>query len=256
MKGLIFTYVLCYGGAAASLFNPYVGLLVYICFAILKPDALWFWSVPQGNYSRIVALALLAGWVGKGFGRWEFGRARGIVISFAAFWAWALLSCSWAIETRLAVAFVETIGKVLLPFLIGMTIIDSVPKLKLVAWVIMLSQAYIALEANLAYLSGYNRLREDGMVGMDNNSVAISLVTYTGLAFFLGLQTKRLLFKGAAFAAAALMAHAVLLSFSRGGCSPWLSPASSRSSSSRKSRNTTSYLPWPRCSSSGPPARR
>ena len=40
MKGLIFTYLLTYGGAAVSLFRPFTGLLIYVCFAIIKPDAL------------------------------------------------------------------------------------------------------------------------------------------------------------------------------------------------------------------------
>jgi O-antigen ligase len=52
---------------------------------------------------------------------------------------------------------------------------------------------------------------------MDNNSNAIALVTCTGLAFFLALDTPKLWLKGIAFAAAALMIHAILFSFSRGG---------------------------------------
>jgi hypothetical protein len=55
VKLLLFTYLLAYGGALVSLFNPFVGFLTYVCFAILKPDDLWWWSVPQGNYSRVEA---------------------------------------------------------------------------------------------------------------------------------------------------------------------------------------------------------
>ena len=80
MKGLVFTYAMTYGGALISLFNPFYGLLVYVCFAIVRPQYMWYWSVPQGNYSRIVALALLAGWALGGFGSWRFGRAR-VVLS-------------------------------------------------------------------------------------------------------------------------------------------------------------------------------
>jgi probable O-glycosylation ligase (exosortase A-associated) len=217
MKGLICTYVLCYGGAVVSLFNPFMGLLIYVCFAIVKPELMWYWSVPSGNYSRIVAIALLLGWMIKGFGLWKFGRARGVVIAFVGYWIWAAISTSWAIDRAVAWEWVELIAKVLLPFLVGITVIDSVSKLKLLAWVIILSQAYVALEANLTYFEGYNRLWLDGFVGMDNNSVAIALDSCIGLAFFLGLQTKNLWLKGAAFAGTALMAHAVLFSFSRGG---------------------------------------
>jgi hypothetical protein len=68
MKGLFFTYALTYGGAAVSLLNPYYGFLIYVAFANLKPEALWFWSVPQGNYSRVVAVAFLVGWLIHGGG--------------------------------------------------------------------------------------------------------------------------------------------------------------------------------------------
>src|SRR3954462_6824141 len=92
MKGLLFTYGLTYGGAIVSLFNPFIGLLVYVCFAIIRPESLWHWSVPAGNYSRIVALALLAGWAMKGFGNWNFGRAKPIVYALLGYWLWACLS--------------------------------------------------------------------------------------------------------------------------------------------------------------------
>ena len=44
-------------------------------------------------------------------------------------------------------------------------------KLKLLAWVILLSQAYPAYELNMTYLGGYNQLKEEGFAGMDNNSL-------------------------------------------------------------------------------------
>src|SRR5262249_26779141 len=68
-----------------------------------------------------------------------------------------------------------------------------------------------------SYFGGYNRLWEEGFAGLDNNSVAIALVTCTGLAFFLALDTDRWWLKCLAFASAGFMAHAILFSYSRGG---------------------------------------
>ena len=48
MKGLLFTYLMTYGGGLLALFTPFYGLLVYVCFAIVKPDAMWSWSVRVG----------------------------------------------------------------------------------------------------------------------------------------------------------------------------------------------------------------
>lgn len=215
--GLIFTYGMCYGGALIALFNPFVGLLIYVCFAIVRPESMWYWSVPQGNYSRIIAIALLVGWAGKGFGRWQFGRGTGIVLAFVGYWLWSAISVLWSIDRGMAYNSVESLTKILLPFLVGITTIDSVKKLKQLAWVIMLSEGFVAYSLNMFYFNGYNRLHEEGFGFMDNNCNAIAFVTCTGLALFLGLESPKWWLKALAFAAALFMAHAILFSFSRGG---------------------------------------
>lgn len=217
MKGLIFTYLLTYGGSLASLYRPYVGLLIYVCFAIIKPEALWYWSVPQGNYSRIIAIALLIGWALHGFGNWEFGRAKAIVGFLLAFWIWQILSSLQATQPDASLVWVETFSKVALPFIVAMTLIDSVKKLEQLAWVIVLSHAYVALEFNLSYYSGFNRIVETSFGGQDNNCVSIAMVTCTGLALFLGFSARRWWQKGIVFVSVGLMVHSVLFAFSRGG---------------------------------------
>ncbi len=216
MKGLIFTYVLTYGGAAASLLDPFVGLLIYICFAIIKPESLWFWSVPAGNYSRIIAIALLFGWGINGFGRWNVGRARSVVVLLVAFLAWNALSALQAYSPDVSWRAIEEFAKIVVPFVVGVTIIDSVDKLKALAWVIMLSQGYVAYDLNMAYFGGYNRMTDVGFGGMDNNCNAIAMVCGVGFAFFLGLAETHWR-RWLAFLAAAFMAHSVFFSFSRGG---------------------------------------
>lgn len=217
MKGLLFTWLLCYGGTIASLFRPYYGLLIYVCFAIIRPESLWFWSVPKHNYSRIIAIGLLIGWGLNGFGSWLFGRAGAVVGFLLAFWVWMIVSGLQANNTDASLAAVEALTKIVLPFLVGITLIDSVAKLKQLAWVIVLSHAYVAYDLNESYYSGFNRLNEAGFGGMDNNCVAITMVASTGLAFFLGFNASRWWQKGIAFGGAALMVHTVLFAFSRGG---------------------------------------
>src|SRR5262245_35542605 len=115
-KGLIVTYLLTYGGALVSLFNPYVGLLIYICFEIIRQESLWHLSVPAGNYSRIVAIGLLVGWGLHGCGSWNFGRGRPIVLAIVGFWVWAALSGLQAPDGERSWLFVESLGKIALPF--------------------------------------------------------------------------------------------------------------------------------------------
>jgi probable O-glycosylation ligase (exosortase A-associated) len=217
MKGLIFTYVLTYGGAVASLFDPFLGLLIYVCFAIVKPESMWYWSVPEGNYSRIVAIGLLVGWMFKGFGSWQFGRARGIVYALIGFWLWSIVGIFIGIDQERSMLCVEAVSKIILPCLVGITMIRSLTQVKILAWVIVLSEAYVALEMNLSYLSGFNRLQEEGFGNMDNNGNAIALVTCVGLAFFLALHARQWWLKVLAGGSIVLMANAIFFSYSRGG---------------------------------------
>lgn len=217
MKGLFFTYLMTYGGAALALFNPFYGLLVYVAFSILRPETMWFWSVTPGNYSRIVAIAMLAGWAIHGFGNWNLGRARPVVFCFLGLWCWAAVSALVAASnTPAALDWLEMIAKILLPFLVGVTTVNSFKQLRQLAWVIFLSQAYVALEMNLAYYNGWNRMQE-GFGPMDNNVLSIAMVAGVGLGFFLALNSNKLWQKAVCLAGALLMAHSVMFAYSRGG---------------------------------------
>lgn len=217
MKGLIFTYLLTYGGAFVSLLNPFVGLLIYVCFAIIRPESLWHWSVPAGNYSRIVAVGLLVGWVLNGCGNWRLGKAWALAACLAAYWLWAAISATQATDAEVAWSWVEMQGKIVLPVLVGFTLVESIPQLKQLAWVIVLSHGFVAYELNLSYYSGFNVIQQVGFAGMDNNSFSIAMCTSAGLAFFLGLNATAWWQKLLAFASAGLMVHTVFFAFSRGG---------------------------------------
>ncbi len=217
MKGLIFTYALTYGGAVVSLLNPFYGFLIYVAFANLKPDALWWYSIPQGNYSRIVAVAFLVGWLLHGAGSWSFGRGAGIVYSLLVFWGWITLGAIISPNHDVAWAQLISLSKIYLPVIAGITLVDSVAKLKQLAWVLVLTQGFLAYEFNVLYYTTFFNPEEWVFATLDNNGLAITMVTSTGLAFFLGLHAPRWWQKGLAFGLAALMAHVVLFSMSRGG---------------------------------------
>jgi len=217
MKGLIYTYGMTALGAAASIFYPLVGLMIFINFAIVQPSSMWYWSVPQYNYSRILAIAVGIGWLIKGFGNWRLGRSMPVVLALSGFFLWCCLGYAACDYPPVAEGFVVSLAKILFPFLVGITLINDVPKLKVLGWTLALSQGYVAYEMNLSYYAGVNRVATVGFAGMDNNYVAVAMVTGAGLAFFLGLGERRIWLKAIAFLAAVLMAHTVMFSWSRGG---------------------------------------
>ncbi|MDA1164697.1 MAG: O-antigen ligase family protein [Planctomycetota bacterium] len=217
MKGLIFTYGMTAAGAICGLFWPFYGLLAYVSFAIIKPDAMWPWSVPPARYSLLIAGGMLIGWVFTKQATFRMGRAIVPMALITGYLGWSYFGAFFPQHQDLAWDFVERMVKIIIPMLIGLTLITSTKHLKQLAWTILLAQGYVAFELNSYYFSGYNVLRWEGFGGMDNNSAAIALVTGLGLAFFLGVHSEKTWQKGLAFGMAVLMANAIMFSFSRGG---------------------------------------
>lgn len=219
MKGLLFTFALTYGGAVMSLFRPFYGLLIYVCFAIVRPAAMWHWSLPPGgNYSRVIAIALLVGWAINGFGNWRFGKGKPFVALFGLYLGWALLSTLLVAPfPEKGFAFLEAMLKVFLPFVVGVTLIESIQQIRQLAWVIAGSVSYKALELNRSFYGGFNQLQQYGFGGMDNNCVAIELVAAIGFMFFFFFTAPKWWQKAIAAGSCALLVNAIMFSNSRGG---------------------------------------
>jgi O-antigen ligase len=83
--------------------------------------------------------------------------------------------------------------------------------------VIVVRQGFLAYEFNLTFYAGNFIPWEFYHGGLDNNGIAITMVTSIGMAFFLGLHSKKWWQRLLALALAALMVHVVLFSNSRGG---------------------------------------
>ena len=215
--GLIYTYLMTYGGAAVSLFRPFYGFLIYVSFSIIRPESLWFWSVPQGNYSRIIAIAFLSAWLIHGAGSWSLNKAKWPLISLICYVIWAAVSTMFCQFPDKGFTFISNALKIVVPAIAGTTLIKSRRDIYLLSWTITCSIGYVAYDFNLAYFDGFNRLEMAGFGGMDNNSMTIALVAGVGFAFFLGLSERTIWRRYLAFAAAALLTHAVFFSFSRGG---------------------------------------
>src|SRR5262249_6168174 len=143
------------------------------------------WTVPAGNYSRIVGVAMLVGWMIKGFGHWRFGKATGAVRAFLAFFVWSVIMAALAPNQDLAWGFVTDFLKIVLPVMVGITMIDTVRKLYITIWVITFCSGYICVEFNLQHLSGNDII--DGWGSMGRAVLSTALVMTTVVAFFLGL---------------------------------------------------------------------
>src|SRR4051812_33029963 len=129
MYGTIFTFVITYGGAITALFYPYIGFLVYVALGLLAPEDMWGHALPAGNYSRVVGIAMLVGWTLNGFGNWRLGKAWPIVLALMGFWLWNVAAAFGAVHQTRAWDMVTQHAKTVLPFLVGITTLDSTSRL-------------------------------------------------------------------------------------------------------------------------------
>jgi probable O-glycosylation ligase (exosortase A-associated) len=216
MKGLVITYALAIVGTIGSLRSPLIGLFVYVFFAILRPQFIFSFAGDLSGISFWVGIAMLAGWVLHRFGSWQFGRGRIVVRTLLAFVAWFAISSVLALDPARAYAQLPVLARFILPFLVGVTLLDSPTLRSRMMWAIVFAQGYVGFEMNLNYLRGRNSAAE-GFGGMDNNCFAVSLIAALGPAIALGMAAKTWYERALAWICAALILHTTLLTFSRGG---------------------------------------
>jgi len=216
MKGLILTYLVTFAGSVAALRYPLIGLQVYVGFAVLRPQAIFGWAGDISNISLIVGIAMLIGWTFERFGSWRFGRGRATVFALMLFAGWYVLSATQAIDRDAAFVAVQQFAKTVLPFLIGVTLLKEEKDWRRMLWILVLAQGYVGFELNVDYLVKGRNTANIGFGGMDNNFLGLSMVTTIGPAVALALASKTWLQRLVATAAAALILHTTLLTFSRG----------------------------------------
>lgn len=236
MIGLLVSYTACALAVSIGILYPYVALLVYVAFAIVKPAEMWFWTLSGSHLSAVAFCGLLMGWLLRGLGNWRLGYAWMPTLSLLFFWLWSWVS--WCNSTdSLSLPMISDgyslsisgdadpglqnllqLAKIIIPCFIGITLIDSEGKALGLLITLVLAEGYVAWEMNVAYLEyGYNRIRVEGFAGLDNNSVAVSLVSCCIPALILAYYTRRLWLRLVFAACGMLIGHAILLSFSRGG---------------------------------------
>lgn len=221
MKGLIFIYIMTYGGSLVALFQPFVGLCIYYCFAVLNPVNLWFYATTEHDrYSLYVAGATLLGWGLRGFSRGgPHKEALPIILTLAGFVLVVNLSAWMAFDPIRAEEIASSMFKIALIFYVGFCLMDSAYRLKVLLWTYILSQGYLAFEMNLqTLLTGQNIIVvNDGFGALNNNTFALSLLPGIALALMTSIFERRLLLRGLSLFSALASLHVVLLSESRGG---------------------------------------
>lgn len=223
MKGPLFVYFATFIAIGCSPLQPFIGVLVYIMFAIMSPNALWFYNLPPTflgtpyGYSLVVAVPMLIGWIFKSLGDWNIGKAALPVCLLVIYYIWV-----WATSMFIGVPprgwyTIELMFRLILAMAAALSLCGSVFRLRCIIWSIIFASGFVAYELNMSYFGGFNRLQMLGYAGMDNNFYAVALLIGTTISFYMGLAERNYVLKGLAFFAAVLQAHAIMFSMSRGG---------------------------------------
>lgn len=213
------------GTLGVYLLNPIYGVLVYYIFALLRPQELWVWVLPEGlAWSYYVGLATLFAAFLSAIGglpdsrpptpiRPMFGRGHYVMFLFGA---WIAITTYLAQHEEAAEKWFMEYLKIVLMFAASAILIKTVEEIRLllVAAVVVLS--YLAFDINLDYVqSGSMKVYFHGHGGLDNNGAGLMLAMSIPLMYYLfeALTSRwRWLF----LLGIPLAAHAVQMTFSRG----------------------------------------
>lgn len=218
--GVIFIVGLLIYICITALSKPYVGLIGYFGWTILKPEYLWMWALPQDlGLQKYIAIATLLGWVLKGFpGNSLRGGSLyaclGLIIYFLLSWISSFQSHD-PIQTAY---FMSVIWKIILMTILAARILDTPNKIIAMMWVAVLAQGFNAYEINMQYFrDGYSWARLNGWGFNDNNTYTISTIPIMAFSASLALLASRTWQKYLAAAIFVLQLNQIFLLESRGG---------------------------------------
>jgi O-antigen ligase len=201
-----------------GLVDPTKGVMAYYAMTLLRPEALWFWSVTPRRYVFYIAVSVLIGWFIRGCGNWERIRTVRMPLFFLValaivYWISALNS---AFEKR-AIEYSWEMTKIALMVVVGLSLVTRFKQIRALTWVAVLIMGYIALEMNNFYYQGWQRLWLYGFAGLDNNGMAMLFAMTIALCLGLGGYEQKWYLKAAALFWIPFLGNAIAFSFSRSG---------------------------------------
>jgi probable O-glycosylation ligase (exosortase A-associated) len=225
MKQTAFMIVLSLIGSFGALVSPFYSVAMYYLFAVLRPQYIWRWAMPQGiPWSQFVAIpamicALFVLMGGNSEGDVEGRVSRRFTRSHVAFFlfaVWVSLSYFTARNQSAAYPWLIEYLKIFTMFFVASVLVTRLEQV----WALMLLAAgalgYIAYEVNFMYLTvGYMGIYQNGYGGLDNNGAGLMLAMGVPLCIYVYLGTKRWWRWGFA-AFVPLLVHAVMMTYSRG----------------------------------------
>jgi probable O-glycosylation ligase (exosortase A-associated) len=228
-KQTIFMAVVTAGAILGSLgWGPYVGIVVYYAFAVLRPQSLWEYALPNGvQWSLYVALGVIAAAAVNRLrliGYATTGPTPGAKVGLwnpihwlmMAFCLWMTVSYMRAENQERSWPVYDIYLKTALMFVITSLTVYRLRQFWVLLAVLVAMDVWVAYEANYKYFAWrLNTIQRDGFGGLDNNGAALMLAMAIPLGYFLWEGTRGW-WRWGYLLVLPVLAHAVQLTFSRG----------------------------------------
>ncbi len=218
MKQFFLLLTLTIAGGIAAPYQPFWGLLLYYGLAVLRPQYMWEWALPVEWRWSLFAAAIVVFSVLVNLHRVVIrGRITTITMLMLGYGVTLLISCVAADNPAVAIRWGEEHAKILFIAIIATFFIDRVWHVRWMAAMIFAMLGYIAWEINFLYLIN-NRLDvyHHGYGGLDNNGAGLLIAMGIPLAYAFGVGATKRWQRAAAWGAALIMLHAVMMTYSRG----------------------------------------
>lgn len=227
MKQILFMVFFTGVGTLAPLTGaPFIGLCVYILFAVFRPQFMWHWSLPEAvSWSLYVALGTIIGTLLYGLtpprprpGRWPpspiaLTRVHAL---FAAFGIWLVLSYLLAFRPSEGNQHMTEYAKMYIMFGVGVVVLRTVRQVWAIVLVYAISLGYVAYEINFLYFAyGYLGIVRNGYGGHDNNGAGLLLALGVPLCAC-AWEAYRGWYRWGFALIIPVIIHAVLMTYSRG----------------------------------------
>jgi len=213
----IFVFAILIPGVAAALMNRFAGLLLYLWFALFRPQE-WMWfDVTQWRLSLILGILL----VGPSIVMGVFPNlTHPLSLGGLLFLMCALLGQINAFNPAVGWMWLDFFARLLIVSLLAVTLINTRRRYFLTLLVIACSFGFHAAKAGLAVVLGLGAVRfGEGAAGAfaDNNGYAVGMAMIAPLLMCCGQNFDRRALRIGFYVGGVLCVFGVIGTFSRGG---------------------------------------
>lgn len=208
-------------GGVAVLFEPFFGVLAYAMLAFLRPQDV-FWGLGDARLTMLVSsftlVATAIHFAVKPDLRFLWRRQN---LFIGILWLFLWLSTIYGDFGVRQDKWMDYWNKLFLIYFVALAVVNSERKLYVLGWVLMLSIGYLAFWANERYfLDGWSIVHGPGKRGsafFDENDFAMVLTMSVPFMWYIMRSTTHSLVRLGLLGLLPLAAHAVMVTFSRGG---------------------------------------